>query len=255
MWLGGVIVAAALVGGAPWWWPWGESQVPELTGATTSPAPGSGPLEVSVEPWLFCPYSAGWLLPGYSGELPKVAGAKSPDDVRARAGQRLTTGEPLDDWLEARGAVATFGTWINVNLRGASAKAVRIEDVQVTVLRRRPEVKGAPFLNICGGTEISVFNGQIDLDRLKVGRPTSLPKLTRSGQGELGENPDESLPIPFSVSESDLATIAIWAKAGRYDHDWVADIIWTDGARKGKTRITAGDGRPFRLTGFTGVPN
>lgn len=254
-WTAGVIAAAVVgaivVGGRPWWWPEDAPAgvPPELTGASASPHPGSEPLELDTRLSLVCPFTSGWVLPGWQGSTPRLARLPPNwEPPRSGSGRRLITGEPLDPWLKAHNAVATGGTWVNVGLRGTSTKAVRIDDIQVTVLERRPMARGAKTIDICGGTVITAYRAEVTLDDLPVGEPVSLPAVSAQ-VGDVASATTKTINLPFSVSESDLAEIAVWAKARDHEHDWVFDILWTDGARHGKTRVTAGDGRPFRLSG------
>lgn len=187
-----------------------------------------------------CTQDEGWVVPDRSAQAP---------DPRWAVERPVT----YQKWLHQHGAVLANESETFLTLRGSSATALVIDDVLVTLVARRPPLAGQLLKPRCdGGGPVDIKYVLIDLDRLSVGETVSLRSMYQSWvppppRRATAIPSADRVQLPFTVSNTDIAVLAVIATTDTCDCAWRVAVSWINGEKRG--RVERPDkGPPFRLS-------
>jgi len=179
---------------------------------------------------------ARYVFPGIPKDLPPPP---SPPDFN----------ESWRKWGQTNAAADGSSTVVLLNVASADERQVTLTKLNVFVTEReRPRgvVVGFP----CGGPANGRYI-QYDLDADPPRVVASSREKVDVGQTRLRVEP---LTFPYTVTNSDTATLLLVATAESCACRWHADLSWQAGAASGTAHIRDDDGRLFHTSGATGLP-
>lgn len=175
----------------------------------------------------------GWIVPREAaGELPRpIPNFKTSNTL---AQQRA--------WESKVGAIQAQSHSIQLRVQGGSSKAVTLHGLTVDADCRESQA-GVHVLTLgAGGLPSHMIDVELDA-------PYG-PRVKPLGESGV-ENPNpEPATFPYFVTESELESFVITARAGKKMCDWTAELEWSIDERMGTTKIDD-RGHAFRLTSPT----
>lgn len=157
---------------------------------------------------------------------------------------------PLDwteDVLRQPGAVSVNRGVVEVSIQGESRRAILLTGISFDIVRRsRPN--GEVFSQPCGGS----FPGraiEVDLDA----NPPRVVDSNRDDDATLGmldgsgRRTARPIRFPWRVSLAEPLLLYIFAATDSCHCQWIAEIPWVSGSRRGVLRIND-HGNPYKVT-------
>lgn len=155
-----------------------------------------------------------------------------------------TAGGDVSSWANGLHGVPADGMSVRLTVDSPGHQKVTLHDIRIVPVRKSAPVTGTHAAFACGG-EGAYRYMSVDLDR-------SPPKRTFEVAEESSDSvpPHELKPIalPYEVSATDPENFWIFARASRFDVQWVIEIDWAFQGRTGVVRVDD-HGSPFRVTG------
>ena len=148
--------------------------------------------------------------------------------------------EKFEQWAASLGAVEGPDTDVLVTVTGRSPAPVVLTNLRVTVVDRRPPLRGLHVRTpTAGPLNARYFNVNLD---------ASPPTLE-----SIDEFEDHPVKFPYRVSATEPEVFYISARTEKCDCTWIAELFWTAGDKKGST-IIKNNGKPFRTTSVENLP-
>lgn len=185
--------------------------------------------------------SAAWpqdvRIDDYSSQAPTFVIPQRPETITLSLDRADTQDAAWDQeaWAEKLGGVHANLLAVDFSLQAGTDRPVVLTGVRVRVLHRRPPLQGA-FMRPAGGGDLWERALQVDLDEDPPRHETWSHTL---------ENPEWTFPI--SLGQADTTLLTVLAGTSEHDVDWVIDVDYVFGGRKGTHTIDDG-GKPFRVT-------
>jgi hypothetical protein len=198
----------------------GGEQPPLSTAVVTAIARFTSPADESTGPPLFL----------YSGPVAQLGAPPGGEDPQ-RDDERWA-------WAHERGAVDALNTLVRMEISGTSSTPVILNNIRVSVVRRRPPLDAWLITYPSLGSAQGVRYFDVDLDR----RPPS------------PEYVGERTPLPLRVTDTDVEVIDLLAGTLRCDCEWEIKLDWVSGSSQGTMTIDD-HGQPFRTSGVRDTPS
>ncbi|MGP3919968.1 hypothetical protein [Nonomuraea sp. 10N515B] len=198
------------------------------TSITASPSSPTTSITASISPLYDSNH--GWVFSKKKAELSAAPSVDAKEEEWA-------------EWVQKEGGVtAAGGAAARVTIAGTSSKAVVLRGMSVTVHERRPPIQGT-WVGYGGAGELSPRRFLLDLDK----NPPSVQLIVRKNVPNADGGDDEAIDFPYTVSESDIEELVLYAHTTSRQCSWTATLHWEIGTEK-KTTVIDNEGKPFWVT-------
>ena len=195
----------------------------------TAPAPHFPNVSAELDPGVFERGFPNWEAYGYVFRQDIAAVGPPPSGVC----------RDWRNWARVRAGVDADATKLQVTVEGRSDSEVRIDRLEIEMLRRAEPLRGSHARCDVGGASASPRQVYVDLD-------DDPPRVEFVERGDSpGENPRRY--FLFSPSRGEVETFLIYATAARGSYDWIGRLWYVAEGQRQFVEITDG-GDPFRTT-------
>jgi hypothetical protein len=150
------------------------------------------------------------------------------------------------DWANALGGVDAGGTQVAIVVEGRSSSPVVLLDLEVSVLKRRPPVKGSAIAIEPAGDYLQIRHIGVNLDR----SPPSLDFTdARMELKDIG-----TWSFPLVLKKDQVEYIELDASVDNYYCGWIATLKYTAHGEEHSLRID-NKGSPFRTSSTKNAKN
>jgi hypothetical protein len=183
---------------------------------------------------VFSNLPPGWVIPRPLADLSTPPGADLGWEAR-------------EQWATRLGGIETE-TWVEVVVRGRSARPVLLRQMTVDIVSRAPAVRGIEVVYTGIGDLLNARYLVVDLD-------ASPPKVVGSydDREEVvieGSVPERRIQFPYTVSDTSQPEVFyVNVQTKTCDCRWVLKLHWEADGKRGTTAISD-NGKPFRTMGW-----